>query len=265
MPNGKGRIRVTGLRAPEYRIWRAGESEGEPPEPLDKFRQDFIDVGVVAWVLPVGEASQSREKAVDTKRAIAGLLACDTDFRRWVEARDMKWQLARTTQEWSPRMKRVMNGLSRRSEPSKRRFDKHLMGWMKEFGALDLGGPKKPDRVDDIMKMTHALRAWAIRDLSMPDRVWSRSTFMLRVDKYERKVNEAAGECERNRETGEWTAPTLWSAMCHSIQHARDYGWTFAECAADDCSNVFLKKRTEHATCSPRCGKRMRDHQKKQS
>jgi hypothetical protein len=252
------------MRAPEYRIWRAGESEGEPPEPLDKFRSDFIEVGAVAWVLPVGEASQPREVAVDTKQAIAGLLACDSEFRRWVEARDMKWQLAQTREKRSPRMMREMRGLSRRSAPLQRRFDKLLRKWANEFGSLDFRGPEEPNRVDDIMRAAHALRAWALRELPHRDRVWSRITFMLQADDYEPDVDEAAGQCKRDPETGAWSAPTLWSAMCHSIQHARDYGWTFAECDADDCSNVFLKKRTEHATCSARCGKRMRDRKAKQ-
>ncbi len=136
---------------------------------------------------------------------------------------------------------------------------------MNKYGQLDYRGPGKPDDVDGIMRMAHALRAWALRDLSPPDRVWGRATFMLKVGDYRKDVNKAAGKCDKDPETGEWTAPTLWSAMCRSIQHASDYGWTFVECAADDCFNVFLKKRTEHATCSARCGKRMSDHQKKQS
>ena len=226
MPNGKGKIRVTGLRAAEYRIWRAGESEGEPPEPLDKFRQDFIDVGAVAWMLPVGEASQSREKAVDTKLAIAGLLECDTDFRRWLEARDMKWRLAQTREKWSPRMMREMNGLSRRSEPLKRRFDKRLEGWVNKYGPLGYRGSEKPDLMDDnIMTAAHALRAWAIRDLSLRDRVWSRGTFMLQVGNYASQVNEAAGECERDLETGEWSLSND-ALVSHVSQHpARSRLW----------------------------------------
>jgi hypothetical protein len=245
--NAKGKIHVTGMRALEYTIWRPGESEGEPPEPLDKFRSDLVDAGAVAWVWPIGEASQPREVAVDTKQAIAGLLECDTDFRRWLEARDVKWVLAgmREEEEWSPQMQRGMRGLSRRSEPLQRRFDKRLREWVNKYGQLDY---REPDLVDSTMIAAHALRAWALRDLSLPERVWAGGTFPLKVDNYAKDVNKAARECDRDPETGEWTAPTLWSAMCHSIQHAREYGWTFVECAAPGCESVFLEKRHKHVT-----------------
>jgi hypothetical protein len=257
----KGKIDVTGQRARQYRIWRPGDTAEDPPQPLENYEEALLEVGAVAWVRPTNGITKS-VGVVDTKRAIAGLLECDTDFRFWLDARNTKYVLALTEQKWSPRMMREMRGRSMQNTRRQRRFDKRLRAWVNKFGPLDLDGTGE-DYVDDIMKMAHALRAWAIRDLSPPERVWSRGTFALRVDDYARDVNTAAGECERDPETGAWEAPALWSAMCHSIQHASDYGWTFVECEADDCFNVFLKRRTEHVTCSQRCGKRMRDQEKR--
>jgi hypothetical protein len=259
--SAKGQIHVNGQRAAKYRIWRPGDTAEDPPQPLENYEQARIEVGAVAWVRPTNAITKP-VGVVDTKRAIAGLLECDTDFRFWLEARNMKYVLALTEQKWSPRMLREMRGLSMQNTRRQRRFDKRLLAWVNKFGPLDLRGAGEPDYVDSIMQAAHALRAWAIRDLSQPERLWSHGTFALRVDDYAREVNTAAGECERDPETGAWEAPALWSAMCHSIQHASDYGWTFVECEADDCFNVFLKKRTEHVTCSQRCGKRMRRDRK---
>ena len=259
--SAKGKMHIRGQRAAEYRIWRHGDTDEDPPQPLEDFDQARLDIGAVAWVRPT-KGTQKPIGDVDTKRAIAGLLECDTDFRFWLEARNMKYLLAHTEQKWSPRMMREMQGLSMQNARRQRRFDNRLRAWVNKFGPLDLDGTGEPDYVDRIMQAAHALRAWAIRDLSLPDRLWSAGTFALRVDDYAPVVNAAAGKCERDLETGVWEAPTLWSAMCHSIQHASDYGWTFVECEADDCFNVFLKKRTEHVTCSQRCGKRMRRDRK---
>jgi hypothetical protein len=254
--SAKGEMHVSGQRAAKYRIWRPGDTDEDPPQPLQNYEQARLEVGAVAWVRPTNGITKP-VGVVDTKRAIAGLLECDTDFRFWLKAREMKYMLARTEQEWGPRLMREMRGLSMQNARRQRRFDKRLLAWVNKFGPLDLDGTGE-DYVDSIMQMAHALRAWAVRDLSLPERVWAGTTWMLKVSEYRREVNEAAGRCERNPETGAWEAPTLWSAMCHSIQHASDYGWTFAECEADDCFNVFLKRRTEHVTCSQRCGKRMR-------
>jgi len=252
----KGKMHVSGQRAAKYRIWRHGDTDEDPPVPLENFEQARVEAGAVAWVRPTNGITEP-VGVVDTKRAIAGLLECDTDFRFWLEARDMKYVLALTEQKWSPRMMRGMRGLSMQNARRQRRFENRLRAWVNKFGPLDRDGTGE-DYVDVIMQSAHALRAWATRDLSLPDRLWSAGTFALRVDDYAPDVNAAAGKCARDPETGAWEAPTLWSAMCHSIQHASDYGWTFVECEADDCFNVFLKKRTEHVTCSQRCGKRMR-------
>ena len=264
----KGKIHVTGQRAGGYTIWRPGDTADDPPQPLQNFDQARIDIGAVAWVRPTNGISKPIGD-VDTKRALAGLLECDTDFRFWLDARDVKYMLAHTEQKWSPPMMRELRGISMQNTRRQRRFDKRLENWVNKFGPLDFYGTGEPDFVDDIMRAVHALRAWAIRDLSLPERVWSRGTFWLKVDEYRREVNEAAGKCARDPETGQWEAPTLWSALCHSIQHAPDYGWRFAECAEADCFNIFLKRRTEkerkreHVTCSQRCGKRMRDREKR--
>jgi hypothetical protein len=264
--NAKGRISVTGERALKYRIWRPGDTDEEPPEPIEPIensRPVLLEVGAVAWVRPANGITKPCG-TVDTGRAIAGLFECDTDFRHWLDAREAAYHIAHVVEHFDRNPYGWERARSAQNNRRRLRFDERLRKWVNEFGPLDQEGTGKPERVDNIMRAAHALRAWALRDLSLPERVWSTPTFMLKVDNYAREVNVAAGKCERDPETGEWAAPTLWAALCHSIQHAREYEWKFVECAAPGCFNVFLEKRHKHVTCSQRCGKRMRDRKAKQ-
>ena len=260
--NSKGKVHVAGERAREYRIWRPGDTDEDPPVALENFFPARLEVGAVAWVRPAKVIPKPRG-VVDTKRAIGGLLQVDTDFRHWLAARDAAHYAAEVWEHFDHGPSTQQRALGAQNTRRRQRFDARLLKWVNEFGSLDLSGTGEPDYVDAIMQAAHALRAWAIRDLSLPDRLWSSGTFWLQVDGYAKVVNKAAGKCDRDPETGAWEAPTLWSAMCHSIQHAPDFGWQFEECEADDCFNVFLKRRTEHVTCSQRCGKRKRDHEKR--
>ncbi len=215
----------------------------------------------MAWLRGVGESTEA-ERIVDTREAIQGLLGCDMTFRYWLAAREAKWMrlcltLGNRRDLRTPDMKR----LSVQSNRRRQAFDKRLTRWANKFGCLGLDGDW-PDYVDGTMRAAYCVRSWVLPESPhIPPRS---GTFLLDDFDPIAEINEGAGRCSRDPKTGAWIAPTLWSAICHSVQHSRDYGWEFAECAADDCLNVFLKKPSHKIMCSPRCGKRMRDHLAKQ-
>jgi hypothetical protein len=187
------------------------------------------------------------------------------DFRHWLSAREAKWmKVVLTATKSDTRQSAEMRRLSTQNKNRRQRFDKRLLAWVNEFGPLGLRADGGPDIVDTVMKAAHAVRAWvAPESHRLPRR--GGGTFLLDDSDYAEDINEAAGQCTRDPVTGDWVAPTLWAAMCHSVQHAQDYGWQFAECAAADCHNVFLLSRSDQIMCSQRCGKRARDHRQTQT
>jgi hypothetical protein len=258
-----GHIEVLGERARKYTIWRPGDDERELPGglPNDFSTPLLLEIGAHAWIVPTSSLTKPHG-IVDTKAAVAGLLACDMDFRNWLRAREQKWmQLSLTGTKGGYRPTAEMRRLSTQNKNRRQRFDLRLAKWATEFGPPGLREDGGPDIVDNVMRAAYCIRAWVLPDSPhIPPRT---GTFLLDDLNPVDEINEGAGQCNRNPRSGAWTAPTLWAAMCRGVQYAREYGWSFGECAADDCYNVFLKKRADQLMCSQRCGKRKRDHEKR--
>jgi hypothetical protein len=140
-----------------------------------------------------------------------------------------------------------------------------LRTWLNEFGSLGIEDERGHENVDDIMRGALAIRTWVAVEGSeaspwgIDQDTW---TFPPKVDP-SKMINRRANLCERNSKTGLWEAPTLWSAICFDLRRHDELGWKFGLCAAEDCYNVFLHTTAPKTYCSPRCGKRVRDHAKR--
>jgi hypothetical protein len=237
-----------------------------------------LKVGWLAWLEPVGSATR-RGRSADTKGAVGGLLSCETDFFRWLEARNEMFGaeladadlahpdpiLQRGTGFGSRARKEATRLLWLQHKNRRQRFDKRLRAWVNRFGSLGIEDERGHENVDDMMRCALAMRAWVAVEgagatpWGVDQDTW---TFPPRVDPSE-VINRRANLCTRNSKTGPWEAPTLWSAICFDLRRHDELGWRFGLCAAEDCYNVFLHTTAPKTYCSPRCGKRVRDHAKR--
>ena len=264
---------VLGRRARTYTIHRPTEP---PPWLSTDDGYDWaaeLKVGWLAWLESVGSATKGRGSA-DTKSAVAGLLSCETDFFRWLVARNAMFEVeigrelplvSEVTGFGSRAHKEATRLLWLQHKNRRQRFDKRLLAWVNKFGSLGIEDERGHENIDDMMRCALAIRVWAgvegaeASPWGLGQNTW---TFPPKVDPIV-TINRRAGECVRDPKTGRWEAPTLWSAICFDLRRHDELGWKFGVCEATDCHNVFLHTTAPKTYCSPRCGKRMRDRKAK--
>jgi len=147
------------------------------------------------------------------------------------------------------------------------RAERELVGWFNEFGQLGApvgalafeinygDGPSRwglsyyAESVEGVVFYVRALRTLVqkIAGHSMGSfGEWAVSI-----------VSEGAAGVQRNPETFEWEAPTLWSLLCAAVLNYEDLDWDFRLCAAHDCTNPLVVTRSNRTMCSKRCSKRI--------
>jgi hypothetical protein len=235
-----------------------------------------LKVGVFAWLEPVGSETKWRSRSPDTKRAVAELLSCETDFLRWLDARESMFEVEVVDARPELQFLRGGSGFGSRARKEalrlvwlqhknlRQRFDKRLRNWAKKFGSLGIEDERGLEHVDDMMRCALAVREWAAVEGSEPTEGLFTLTFPRLVVPDE-EINRRANECTRASRAARWTAPNLWSAICFDLRRSDELGWRFGLCAAEDCRNVFLHTTAPKTYCAPRCGKRMRDHAQRQT
>ena len=269
---------VLGERARTYTIHRPTVAPPWLPKREDGYDYGAeLKVGMFAWLEPMGDETRRRGTA-DTKRAIAELLSCETDFRRWLAARDAMYEVEfgkihpvlRDGSGFGSRARtEALRLLWLQHKNLRQRFDKRLLGWANKFGSLGIEDKHGHENVDDMMRCALFVREW-LGVGSSETSPWGMKpaegqvsvTFPPLADAGT-EINRRAGQCKRASRTEPWEALTLWSAMCFDLRRHDGLGWKFGVCEATDCHNVFLHTTAPKTYCSPRCGKRMRDRKAK--
>ncbi|TFH31454.1 MAG: hypothetical protein E4H00_03490 [Myxococcales bacterium] len=230
-----------------------------------------------AWLrLAPGAEDRTTVWQLDVLQALARLFDCMTPYANWIGARAAKDHLKFMREHRaSPHRRQDLMRLALQEKRRWQKFKLTLEAWADDYGLLGLDNDHRTNRVADIFDSVRALRAWAVPESEIwhaphgegelieesvtPEYLatgWPPPVYMGMgvTPDWERLVNEQAQLCTRSLE-GEWSAPTLWAAMCHLVRNADTLGIRFAMCSAEDCFNPYVAHgKREH--CSKRCANR---------
>jgi hypothetical protein len=265
-------IRIDGTRAYRYRICWPDTPPKSLPERLGMGWTAELEMGSLGQLVPA-DGRRKRRRPVDTRKALAGLLALETDFLLWRVRREALW--AALTAEHNAKhgiddhlvvdaSRPAIRALGIQNRKYRDRFARQLEAWADRCGSLGLPDKHGVEWVDMIMLRTMMIREWvALPGVDTGVRRGHATFPTPMVGAAGKNINRDAGLCTRYSANSEWEAPTLWSALCFDLRRYDELGWKFSVCEARDCGNLLLQTRTDKVMCSERCGKRERDHEKR--
>ena len=265
-------IHVEGTRAHRYRIhW-----PDTAPEWLSK-RVGIgwnaeLEIGSLAQLVPV-DGRRRQRRPVNTRKAVAGLLALETDFLLWRVRREALWEALYAEHNAkhgiddalaADASRPAIRALGTQNRKYRDRFARQLRAWADDYGSPGLANQHGVEEVDYLMLAAMMVREWVALPGAATGVHRGHVTFPTpMVGAAGKEINRAAGLCTRYSANREWEAPTLWSALCFDLRRYDELGWKFGVCEARDCGNLLLQTRTDKVMCSERCGKRMRDRKAK--
>lgn len=265
-------LHVTGRRPKTYKIHWPDKPPEWLPERVGAGWSMELQIGALAWLVP-DDGRLKRRRPVNTRSAVAGLLALETDFLRWRVRREAMWELLWA--EYDAKLlgddayhipdarKPAIRAMGVQHRKYRDRFAGQLIPWVNRYGSLGIE-EHGLEMVDTIMLAALQVREWVALPGADTGVRRSHATFPTPFGSAGKGINKAAGLCTRYSANSEWEAPSLWSALCFDLRRYDELGWKFGVCAARDCGNLLLQTRTDKLMCSERCGKRERDQERRQ-